>query len=433
MNPRSIRLHQRPPVPHFERLLVAVCIAQGTAILGFDFALPFIPLYLQQDLGVHGLGATAIWAGVIGFGPAIPATILGPIWGRLADRYGYRAMLLRAMISAAVLLALMGLASSVWMLLVLRMIQGGLTGTVYSAQALVATAAPEEDAGRAMGLLQMSVYVGATVGPVFGGLVAGFAGYRAAFISAGLLLATATAIVLVFVQEPARRSLSRTDAGRPQKVPSLRTVLTTPTFASAVLFTVAAQLAANSQLPVLPLFIQQLLHGNGNAATATGGLLAVAGLSGAVGSYLAGRSHRRFGLQLPLVVALIGSAVLLAPQAFVHSYVLFLALRALSSLTLGGLFALVGTWAAVASPAHAKGSAFGLIGAASSLGFGAGPLLGGAVSAAVGIRPLFLMAASLLAVAALAMPLSSAGFQQRVATHVSHIATSDDKRRTAAE
>src|SRR5947209_17178364 len=92
--------------------LYAVCLAQAVAIVGFDFTLPFIPLYLQHDLGVHGLGQTALWAGLIGFGPAIPATIFGPVWGKLADRVGYRVMLLRAMLSAAVLLSLMGLAPS---------------------------------------------------------------------------------------------------------------------------------------------------------------------------------------------------------------------------------------------------------------------------------------------------------------------------------
>src|SRR5579872_5027337 len=168
----NLREDSRVPERGWRATLTAVCIAQATAIVGFDFTLPFIPLYLQHDLGVHGLGQTALWAGLIGFGPAIPATIFGPFWGRLADRVGYRFMLLRAMTSAAVLLALMGAASSPWMLLVLRMVQGSLTGTVFAAQALVAASVPEEETGRSMGLLQMSVSLGATLGPVDGGAAA---------------------------------------------------------------------------------------------------------------------------------------------------------------------------------------------------------------------------------------------------------------------
>src|SRR5579859_5524451 len=116
-------LRERPISPNWRSVLVAVCIAQATAIVGFDFTLPFVPLYLQNDLGIHGMAATALWSGLIGFGPAIPATIFGPIWGRLADRYGYRTMLLRAMLSASVLITLMGFAGSPWVLLSLRMIQ----------------------------------------------------------------------------------------------------------------------------------------------------------------------------------------------------------------------------------------------------------------------------------------------------------------------
>lgn len=385
---------------HFGRLLAAVCIAQATAILGFDFALPFMPLYLQHDLGIDGLGATAIWAGIVGFGPAIPATLLGPVWGRLADSYGYRSMLLRAMACAAILLAVMGLAPSVWILLVMRMVQGGLSGTVYSAQALVATAAVEEDAGRAMGLLQMSVYVGATLGPVAGGAVASAFSYRASFVGAGLLLALATVIVFFAVQEPRRRTDQPRHLGSRQ--PSLRSLMAAPVFAGAVLFTVSAQLAASSQFPVLPLYVEQLLHGAGSAATATGWMLALAGIAGAAGSYLAGRLHRRFGLTRPLALALVGCVLLLAPQAFVGAYLPFLILRALAAVAFGGLFALIGVWAAVASPARSKGAAFGLIGAASSLGFGAGPLLGGGITALAGIRPLFVMAAALLTLVGIA-------------------------------
>jgi DHA1 family multidrug resistance protein-like MFS transporter len=299
------------------------------------------------------------------------------------------------MTCAAIMLALMGLAPSVWVLLALRMIQGGLTGTIFAAQALVASAAPEDDAGRAMGLLQMSVYVGATMGPVFGGAVARLVGYRASFVGAGLLLAMATLIVLIFVREPERRTVARRQEADAERVPLLG-LLAVPAFAGAVLFTVVANLSASSQFPVLPLYVQALLRGAGNAPTDTGWLLAIGGLAGAAGSYTAGRMHRYTGLRLPLALAIGGCAVLLVPQAFAGAYLPFLALRTLSSFVFGGLFALVGTLAALSSPARAKGAAFGLTGAASSLGFGAGPLLGGVLTAAFGIRPIFIAAAVLL-------------------------------------
>ncbi|HLJ65820.1 MAG TPA: MFS transporter [Chloroflexota bacterium] len=379
--------------PHWRASLVAVCIAQATAIVGFDFTLPFVPLYLQHDLGVHGLGQTALWSGLIGFGPAIPATIFGPIWGRLADRVGYRFMLLRAMTSAAVLLALMGAASSPWMLLVLRMVQGSLTGTVFAAQALVAASVPEEETGRSMGLLQMSVSLGATLGPVGGGAAAVLLGYRAPFVGAGVLLGLATAVVYLFVREPERRTVERQAR---EKRPSIRAVLFIPAFAAVVFLTLAVQLAATSLLPIIPLFVQDLLHSSREVAAYTGWVMAMSGIASAAGAYLAGRLQRHLPVKPLLMISIALAALLLFPQAYAGNFVVFLALRSVASLAFGSVFGLVGVWAATASPPDSKGTAFGLMGAASSMGFGAGPLLGGIAAAGLGIRPVFVLAAIVL-------------------------------------
>jgi MFS family permease len=77
----------------------------------------------------------------------------------------------------------------------------------------------------------------------------------------------------------------------------------------------------------------------------------------------------------------------------IGTFTAFLVLRAIASCAFGGLYGLVGIMAATNSPRDAKGTAFGLMGAASSMGFGAGPLLGGAIAAAVGIRPVFIISA----------------------------------------
>lgn len=382
--------------------LLAVCFAQATAIVGFDFTLPFIPLYLQHDLGVHGLGQTALWAGLIGFGPAIPATIFGPLWGGVADRFGYRFMLLRAMISAAVLLSLMGFAPSPGVLLGLRMIQGGLTGTVFAAQALVAATVPEQETGRSMGLLQMSVSLGATLGPLGGGIVAEAVGFRAAFVSAGLLLAAAAMIVFLFAREPTRGS---TTSHREDQPASVWRLLLLPAFAAALLLTLVAQLSVTALFPLIPLYVQELLHSGQGVATATGWVMALSGIAAAAGSYGAGRLQRRVGLRPLMIAAVLLSTLLLVPQAFVGSYLDFLLLRGVASLAFGALFGSVGIWAALASPAHAKGRAFGLIGAASSMGFGVGPLAGGALAGSLGIRPIFLLSAALLGLVPVTMGL----------------------------
>lgn len=379
---------------NWRTLLIAICIAQATAIVGFDFTLPFIPLYLRHDLGVHGLGQVAIWAGLIGFGPALPATIFGPLWGKLADRFGYRFMLLRAMTCAAILLACMGLVGSPWLLLGLRMIQGALTGTVFSSQALVAAAAPEKETGRAMGLLQMSIFTGSTLGPIGGGAVSEIIGFRACYVGAGILLALATLVVFFFVWEPARQQVHRASG---DEAASLRSLLAIPALAAAFGLVLVSQLAGTSLFPILPLYVADLMHTTANVSSATGWLLAASGLAGGAGSYVAGRYYRRLGLRRCVVIALAASALLLIPLGFVQDYLSLLLVRCLGAFAFGGLVSLVGMLAATSSPPHAKGTAFGLMGAASSLGFGAGPLIGGAVAAAFGLRSVFVLAGLALA------------------------------------
>src|SRR5205807_1306927 len=115
------------------------------------------------------------------------------------------------------------------------------------------------------------------------------------------------------------------------------------------------------------------------AAGATGWVMAFSGVTAAAGSYLAGRLQRHIGLKLLIVSALVASVLLLIPQAFAGSYMSFLLLRGAGAFAFGALSGLVGVWAATASPKDAKGTAFGLLGAAASLGFGVGPLAGGAL------------------------------------------------------
>jgi DHA1 family multidrug resistance protein-like MFS transporter len=298
----------------------------------------------------------------------------------------------------------MGLAPNPWVLFGLRMVQGSLTGTVFAAQALVAAAVPEKETGRAMGLLQMSVFMGATIGPVGGGAVAQLISFRATYVGAGLLLAAATAVVFAFVWEPERRQKAESgDAGQP----SVRSVLAVPTFAVALALILLAQLAGTSLYPIIPLFVQDLLGSAQNVAGATGWLMAATAIAGGIGSYCAGRAYRRVGAARLLAVAIALSALLLIPQAFVHTFLAFVLFRFGGALAFGGLVSVVGTLAATSSPPDAKGTAFGLMGAASSLGFGAGPLIGGSVAAAIGIRPVFALAGIVLGVVPLVVLLGS--------------------------
>ena len=95
------------------------------------------------------------------------------------------------------------------MLVLLRTLQGFLTGTVSAGNALVAASAPRNRVGYAMGLLQLGLGSGVAIGPFIGGLLADAFGYRATFIVTAGLLTLSGLMVTFGVKETFVRPLRK--------------------------------------------------------------------------------------------------------------------------------------------------------------------------------------------------------------------------------
>ena len=93
------------------------------AHIAFDLTQPFIPLYIR-DLGITDLADAAFWSGIIvGIGPLCGA-MMGPLWGAMADRYGRKPMVLRAMLMIGLMQIAIAFVPDVYWLLGLRVIMG---------------------------------------------------------------------------------------------------------------------------------------------------------------------------------------------------------------------------------------------------------------------------------------------------------------------
>ena len=120
--------------PSWKKTFYALCIAQFIAMLGFSFVMPFLSFYIKHlPVPVPEGPEADKWAGIIIMAGGLPMVVCGPIWGLLADRYGRKPMVLRAMLGGAIVIALMGCAQNVTHLLILRILQGILTGTIGEA------------------------------------------------------------------------------------------------------------------------------------------------------------------------------------------------------------------------------------------------------------------------------------------------------------
>jgi DHA1 family multidrug resistance protein-like MFS transporter len=203
----------------WKRNLTALWLAEFVAIFGFSFAFPFLPLYLHQDLAVRTTHDLALWTGVIGGASGLSMTIASPVWGVLADRYGRKPMLVRAMLGGAITVGLMSIAQAAPQLLALRTVQGATSGTVPAATALAAAETPRSRVAWSMGVLSSAVALGGATAPLIGGLAAVVFGLRAVFLGAGVLLALSSLPVLLVVRESPRPRPKKDDPPHPDPPP----------------------------------------------------------------------------------------------------------------------------------------------------------------------------------------------------------------------
>lgn len=379
----------------WQRNLAALWIAQALTMIAFSFVFPFFPLYIQY-LGVRDTADAARWTGIIVAASSVSLALAQPFWGNLADRFGRRPMVLRSMIGGSVTILIMGLVVSVEQLLVVRFLQGAVTGTVSASNTLAATTTPRHRLGFALGAMQVALFVGTSVGPLLGGVVADTFGFRAAFFVAGALMMAGAAIVSAFVREDFTRPAP--DSTRRGVWAESRALLAMSIFSTLVGVIFLIQWGNTVVSPMLSLFVAELTASE-NAATAAGIVLGATGVASAVSALVVGRLSDRMGSGAIVPVCLAGATLTCFPQAFVQQVWQLLLLRVLFGLFLGGLMPTANALVAQLVPQERRGAAFGLTATASSLAHAAGPLSGAAVVTQWGLRAVFLVTGLVFAVA----------------------------------
>ncbi len=382
----------------WRRILYVSFIAQIAAIVGFSFVYPFLPLYIQS-LGVHGRTA-ALWSGVISFALSLAMALSAPVWGTLADRYGRKPMVVRAMASGTALIALLAIAPNVWWVLVLRILQGVFTGSVSASQALVASVTPRDKMAFSMGLMQSAVFSGAAIGPLVGGYCNDHLGFRGTFLAGAAMLLVGTILVVLFVDEEFQ-PLPAGAARRVNPYTNMRSIAASPGLTAMALVMFMAEFGNVAPAPVLPLFISGLrgvphAHGLAQTSTAVGLTLAVAGICAAAASWQIQRFSDRLGYRRVLIIATALAGLFYAPAFFVDSLWQLVLVRAAIGFCLGAAMPTSSAIVGLVTPENRRASAYSLTASASSFGLAAGPLVGGALGAVFGLRVVFLLTAVVL-------------------------------------
>jgi MFS family permease len=357
---------------------------------GLSQVAPILPLYIEQ-LGVHNLQAVERWAG-LAFGlPFVTSAVFAPIWGRMADKYGRKPMLIRASLGLTVTIALTGIVHNVYQLLALRLMTGLLAGFTAAAITLVATQAPKRVSGWALGTLSTGTVAGLLLGPLLGGWLAEFTGIRGVFfLISGLQLAAL--VTALFVREDFKRSTQA-----PSGFKEVWRLLPRPQLIVSMFVTsFVLQLALFSVEPIVTICISQLMRNAAHVALIAGVAFSAPGVASLLSSPSLGRLSDRVGPEKVMLWALVAAGLVFIVQAFCRTPLQFVGLRFALGLASGGLLPSINSLVSKNAPKAVAGRLFGYMQSALNLGTFAGAAMGGEIAALFGIRYVFFCTSSLL-------------------------------------
>lgn len=411
------------PYHGWVRNLVFIWVGVFVGLLGANFVFPFIPFYIKE-LGITDRSSVAYYTGLSGSATGLSLTLTAPLWGTLADRFGRKPMLIRALVGAGVLIAFMGVAQAVWQLIALRFLMGAFAGTMGAAAALVAATTPRERVGYALGTLQTGVFSANMLGPVVGGLVAANLGIRESFIFCASLYLIAAVLAFTFVREPRAAPDNGDTSGEEggSLLHNLRIVVAEPQIVLMLGLLFCLWLSTTFVRPVMPLSIDDFAsHAPGagdndnrvelsppglsfdlREEAATGYVFGIIGLTSTIAALAVAPLGQRLGYRNCVAGAAILTGLLYLPVALAGSYTTFFLFLGAVGLFQGAMVPGTNALIAASAPEGKQGSAFGLAASMQSLALLVGPLAGGFVSGLLGIEAVYAVIGVILIVAAVA-------------------------------
>jgi DHA1 family multidrug resistance protein-like MFS transporter len=373
------------PLEPWQRDQYVVVATVALAHIAFDLTQPFIPLYIR-DLGVTDLADAAFWSGIIvGTGPFCGA-LMGPIWGSLADRFGRKPMVLRAMLMIGVMQIAIAFAPDVYWLLGLRVIMGLFAGFTPMAMALAIGVSPREKMAQAIGLVQAAQFLPLAIGPTIGGVLSDAFGLRVNFIMTGVLLLIPSALLFFLVKEAGYGGSSK-KRGADQagaRVSPVR-MLMLPGFAAGLAIVFLARFTDRALPPILPLYLIELDTPTSQLATITGFVVAAGAIAAACSSMLYGKWSRPENTRKLLLLALGGGAIFSVLLAFAGSWPEVVVWRVVLGLLAGGTMSLAYTMGARLAPSSQAGLTLSMLSSCGQLGGAISPMLAGVIGQQIGL------------------------------------------------
>jgi DHA1 family multidrug resistance protein-like MFS transporter len=380
-------------LPYWRRNLAVCVFGSFTTLVSLSMLLPFLPLYVQQ-LGVTAQADVVQWSAVA-FGATFFGTaITAPIWGRLADRFGRKPMLIRAAIGMAVVMSLIGLARDVTDLVVLRLIAGLIGGYASASIVMIGSQVPREKAGWALGVLSTGALSGNLIGPLVGGFLPQLVGIRGTFFVGGAMIACAALTTMLLIREDFNRE---SDGARPDKKNQAQNDNSRWPIIAALLMTAMMVLLANMSIePIITVYIGHLGVAFDDQARVAGVVMACSALGSILTAARLGALADRVGSWNVIIGCLLLTGLVMVPQAYVTHWWQLAVLRGVMGMTIAGLLPAIAKLIRHSVEEHNTGKILGYLQSAQFSGQVIGPLIGGQIGAYFGLHHVFLVTGALL-------------------------------------
>lgn len=370
-------------------IIIWVCnvLVAGTLTM----IMPFLSLYIDT-FGDYSPAYVQRWAGLIFGASFVTAFIMSPIWGRIADKYGFKPILLINGFGIATCIFLMGFVQSVEVFFLVRLLNGVVAGFIPTSLAFISAQTTKENAGKMLGTLQMGSVTGMLFGPLIGGLMADIFGFKYTFIITSISIAIAAFIVLFGLNEQIREKSTKAIVYSSKAI--LKGLLRHRLMLNVMVVTALIQIGNFSIQPLLSLYVADLTNAK-DVAFLAGVTFSAAGFGNLLFARYWGRLGDDIGYEKVLSILLIISFVFVIPQAFVTQFWQLLVLRFLFGIALGGMIPITTALVRREAPINIQGEVMGYNTSFRFLGNIIGPMFGGIVSGFIGIPAVFIVTGTL--------------------------------------
>ena len=364
----------------------------GTFFTGasFSIVMPFMALYIEE-LGVKG-DMVEWYTGLSVAISALASALVSPIWGRLADRYGRKPMMIRASMVMTFTMGGLALVPNVFWLLFLRTLNGLFAGYVPNATALIASQVPQNRSGYALGTLSTGLTAGVLIGPLLGGTLSEAFGMRGTFLLVGLILFICCLLTIFGLREnfkPVEKGEMMTLSQVFAKIPSKSMLI--GLFVTSMII----QISAQSIAPMLALYIRYL--GQRDSILFYSGLIVSAmGFSSLLSTPYLGKLGDRIGNHRLLLMGLFYSFLLYFLCGFAGSALQLGILRFAYGFGVGALMPSVNSLLTKMTPKEGISRIFSFNQSFSYIGQVLGPFVGSAVATGLGYRWVFFVTAMIV-------------------------------------